>query len=68
MCSAKASAATSGLPRSGDDKRYYSGYTLANASYDKEGLSSVRASSSQWPLMDTQRQLVGTHQFGRYRT
>ena len=32
-------------------KRYYSGYTLAYASYGKEGLSSVRASSSQRLLM-----------------
>src|SRR5215510_1323038 len=51
MCSAKASAAMSGLPVRGTIKRYYSGYTLAYASYGKEGLSSVRASSSQWLLM-----------------
>src|SRR5262245_14548521 len=50
MCSAKASAAMSG-PVRGMIKRYYSGYTLAYASYGKEGLSSVRASSSQRLLM-----------------
>src|SRR5262249_24729020 len=47
MCSAKASAAMSGRPVRGTIKRYYSGYTLAYASYGKEGLISVRASSSQ---------------------
>jgi len=41
----------SGRPVRGTIKRYYSGYTLAYASYGKEGLSSVRASSSQRLLM-----------------
>ena len=47
----------SGHPVRGTIKRYYSGYTLAYASYGKEGLSSVRASSSQrrsgiWTLLE----------------
>ena len=41
----------SGRPVRGTIKRYYSGCTLAYASYGKEGLSSVRASSSQRLLM-----------------
>src|SRR5262249_56005774 len=51
MGRAKARGAMGGDPVRGTIKRYYSGYTLAYASYGKEGLSSVRASSSQWLLM-----------------
>ena len=42
MCSAKASAAMSGRPVRGTIKRYYSGYTLAYASYGKEGIGTLR--------------------------
>src|SRR5215813_15589141 len=42
LCSAKARAAMRGRPVRGTIKRHYSGYTLAYASYGKEGLSSVR--------------------------
>src|SRR6516225_7959754 len=65
MCSAKASAAMSGHPVRGTIKRYYSGYTLAYASYGKEGTRAGKSGVRHHPPTAHQAWRTGDRFFVR---